>query len=446
MNYQQLLQYQEITDSLDNNFFKIDSIDSKFSINRKGLIFNNVSKTHVNAFLIDDVPYIRLSSNGEFYSLPLSKVLLMAFSSMHTNLDNYRYKLKVSFLNENRDDYRLENLFWIIPEGGIACKYNPDLYSVPGNPKVLVDKKFNIYKIKTMEKIPLRVIEDNNIYPRLSIENNSFHTFKFNLPFETIIIHRLICLAFKPMLITKEKFLVNHIDGNKTNFNVDNLEWVTHTGNRVHAVETGLCVQSKRIYSYNIKTDERQIFASTNDAGRVFNIHPWTVGRSVDRLVNHNEAICMPYLFTHSKEDLEKAIKRINNLKQTGYKYFKVVNNKTNKVDYIRGIRNLEKYLGTKQVNINSVEPTVIRGYSIYSVTEYDLPEDVLNGFRSAWSNHGGKKQKSIEVTNLRDKSVTTYETFDEFANLVGAKRKTIQRRILYNNGIWNNYKIKYLE
>ena len=52
------------------------------------------------------------------------------------------------------------------------------------------------------------------------------------------LVHRLVAEAFIDN--PKKLPLVNHIDGNKLNNSVNNLEWITYSGNLVHAYRTGL--------------------------------------------------------------------------------------------------------------------------------------------------------------------------------------------------------------
>jgi hypothetical protein len=59
-------------------------------------------------------------------------------------------------------------------------------------------------------------------------------------------VHRIVALAFIPNSSQKE--YVNHIDGNRRNNHVDNLEWVTPKENNLHSL-------IKRVYVYNFDGD-----------------------------------------------------------------------------------------------------------------------------------------------------------------------------------------------
>lgn len=64
-------------------------------------------------------------------------------------------------------------------------------------------------------------------------------------------IHRLVAIAF--ILNPENKPEVNHKDGNKLNNNESNLEWTTSSENSIHAIETGLQVNSKGDFANSAK-------------------------------------------------------------------------------------------------------------------------------------------------------------------------------------------------
>ena len=77
-------------------------------------------------------------------------------------------------------------------------------------------------------------------------------------------IHRLVSEAFLPNLNGFPQ--VNHIDEDKANNNVENLEWCTSRYNTNH----GTLIEriSKKVRAVNVETGEVLIFNSTHEAGR----------------------------------------------------------------------------------------------------------------------------------------------------------------------------------
>lgn len=57
---------------------------------------------------------------------------------------------------------------------------------------------------------------------------------------EMLLLHRIVAKVFIPNNDSKEKRTVNHIDGNKENNCINNLEWATYSENHIHAFKHGL--------------------------------------------------------------------------------------------------------------------------------------------------------------------------------------------------------------
>lgn len=72
------------------------------------------------------------------------------------------------------------------------------------------------------------------------------------------IVHRLVATAFMPNLENKPQ--VNHIDGNKLNNHILNLEWATSSENVRHAIATGL--KNPKLASTYISEDIRELVRS----------------------------------------------------------------------------------------------------------------------------------------------------------------------------------------
>jgi hypothetical protein len=72
----------------------------------------------------------------------------------------------------------------------------------------------------------------------LSLVNHSAGYLYVSINNKTALVHRLVAEAWLP---NPEGYrCVNHVNGDKTNNNVHNLEWCTHSQNNQHAYDTGL--------------------------------------------------------------------------------------------------------------------------------------------------------------------------------------------------------------
>ena len=95
--------------------------------------------------------------------------------------------------------------------------------------KILISNQGRV-KSNLRNGIILKSQQDAKGYQRVSITTKKIkHTLK---------VHREVAKAFIPNPNNLPQ--VNHIDGNKNNNSVDNLEWVTNRENALHALSNGL--------------------------------------------------------------------------------------------------------------------------------------------------------------------------------------------------------------
>jgi hypothetical protein len=99
-------------------------------------------------------------------------------------------------------------------------------------------------------------------------ENGYIRVFIYN---KTYTLHRLIAFAFLENSENKEQ--VNHIDGNKLNNCVNNLEWVTNQENQIHKFKIGLGNNyTRKITQYDLEMNKIKDFNSIVEASKTLNI------------------------------------------------------------------------------------------------------------------------------------------------------------------------------
>ena len=120
-----------------------------------------------------------------------------------------------------------------------------------------------------------RNIKERILKPGINTKKYFFISLSKNNNQKTYVIHRLVALHFIPNSLNKPQ--VNHIDSDKSNNYIDNLEWCTHSENIQHAWKNGLCenvrktasINGKKYCSKKVKCIETGIiYISVNEASR----------------------------------------------------------------------------------------------------------------------------------------------------------------------------------
>ena len=120
------------------------------------------------------------------------------------------------------------------------------------------------------ERILTEFPKDRDGYCRCSVQ-------KLDGTWTSQPVHRLVAKAFIPN--TENKQAVNHIDGNRQNNRVENLEWVTSKENVIHSFRFGSRKVCKQVPRKTILTDfqisqidKLREFYTVNQIAKLFNI------------------------------------------------------------------------------------------------------------------------------------------------------------------------------
>lgn len=214
--------------------------------------------------------------NGKTKGFLVHRLVASAFIPKNNNNKNI-----VNHINHIKTDNRASNLEWVTRTQNSKHYYQNNIHP---NSKALspVYKNRSIYRIPKTESdkssLP-DIIENNILWKAVNVlyfrsyyyinengdvryykKNNILMTHKLNgyrrislyhkKNKKNYLVHRLVALTFLPN-DSKDKKVVDHINGDKTNNHVSNLRWVSHSENALNTVQNGMCNFSK--FSSDIK-------------------------------------------------------------------------------------------------------------------------------------------------------------------------------------------------
>ena len=107
-------------------------------------------------------------------------------------------------------------------------------------------------------------------------------------------VHRLIMNAFVGEENDKQ---INHIDGNKENNNLNNLEYVTNKENRIHAIQNGLKNEiNYGIEQYDLEGNKLNTFNTCQEAIEYLGLESGNPG-NIGRVIRGNRKTAYGYVW-----------------------------------------------------------------------------------------------------------------------------------------------------
>ena len=180
------------------------------------------------------------NKDGNLQLFPIDDIIALAYIPIPESLKNK--PIKVSHINGDTRDISLDNLQWVEDiEEWRVCTYpgvKPDMYEVS-----------SWGRVRNMKTNYILNFAKNHGYYMFGI--------KINGKTKHISVHRVIAYEF--LCYDENKCIVNHINGNKMNNYLKNLEWVTMRENIVHACYTRLLIPAKGEGSGRSKLTETDV-------------------------------------------------------------------------------------------------------------------------------------------------------------------------------------------
>ena len=146
--------------------------------------------------------------------------------------------------------------------------------NVQGFENYKISKDGNVYNNKS-NKILKPFLTDRG-YLRVSLfKDNKIHPIR---------IHRLMAFTYLPLIDGKNE--VNHINGNKLDNSLQNLEWCSRSENIKHAFKLGLCSREPKRKTTIINTNNGLFYETIKEAANSIGMLPGTLS---NRLSGHRK-------------------------------------------------------------------------------------------------------------------------------------------------------------
>lgn len=202
-------------------------------------------------------------------------------------------------------------------DGTIAVFKEPiylakDIRLSPLYPNIGVSEEGNIFDRFSLEKMEIKIPHDSTQYPFVLNPWRAFESLK------NIYVHRCTASAWCINPNPRINFIVNHLDGIKTNSSASNLEWTTHSGNITHAFENGLIDTARRCLVLDLLTKTVTSHSSMSEAARYIGVDQANVSYHLARNDNDPKIISERYEIKYETDPTPWTFNDISQLPSKG--------------------------------------------------------------------------------------------------------------------------------
>lgn len=153
-----------------------------------------------------------------------------------------------------------------------------ELKEIPGFKMYGLTKEGDVINIQTLRKIKQKIHKG---YLNVRITNDEKKS-------KNMFIHRLLMITYKP-IVNPDEMQVDHVDCNKLNNDLDNLEWVTKKENTHRAIRNGLYKEDRVAISDEVVNEIRLSFIPGQKGNRLALMEKFNLKKSMFYYIINDE-------------------------------------------------------------------------------------------------------------------------------------------------------------
>lgn len=271
----------------------LDGEKTRWSVNEQGQVRNDETGKFLKGTILHSYHYINFRWNGKQKNKSVHRLVAEAFLPNPNNLPYVHHK------DANRLNNCVENLAWVSEQENRKEAYMSSGY------KKYDDKQYeneewrtfrnSVYQVSNLGRVKNtktnRILKGNKAdcgYIRVDIQLPGEKRRKF-------LVHQLVYECF----ISPNFEIINHIDGNKTNNKVENLESVTHQENMQKAANETNAWGFRKVAQYDLEGNFIRTFLNASDAARAVNI----LSGSMRNAIRLRDGKTQGFVFKYVEED-----------------------------------------------------------------------------------------------------------------------------------------------
>lgn len=326
----------------------------------------------------------------------------------------------------------------------------PGFYHIPITKDSVISPEGVVISLKDGKVAKIDEPVGTKEYPSLYLQGFGYTT-----------LHRTLAITFLKCPGSFDEYQTNHKNGVKTDFRLNNLEWITPSEDLLHAFESGFRSDNNVVLAKDLETGEIHEFYSQAACARMMGVSP---GRL------HN--------FIHKSKKTIPFIERWDVILKGG-EWSDLTRKDVEKIQYSRNpmiliarFSKMELVLYESVTHVAEdykVTPDEVRGWldlghikddielRIFISSKFRLDKEHkeyldkivvkknIHKRRRIKKNYIKNKPTPVEVIDLKTDKITNYDSVESFSKTVGVQRKTIQKSVWRRKGFWRHYKITYI-